>query len=406
LKQRYAIFLFGFVMLYGLRLGDPPLYVFDELYTAFTAHRIAVGDDKVFEPGVRRYRYLEGDTSDLALVSRGEWSHPPGAPSVMSLFVKIFGFHAASVRVVTMLAALGALVATAAMAGRRWWIACTLLALDGTFFVLARTAMPHMFVAAGIAGAAALLHRAALTGRARFVVLAGACVGLAASARWTALPIAVALAIAVAVSRRRAIGWRAVAGGVAAAVATYVLMYLPYFAHGHGLGDLAHLHAKMLEFNRHIRAPSGQVQPWWAWPFNIDAVLFAWRPGARGALVLCTGSRTLWWPLVPVVVLAIRRWVRTRALRDGIAAAVILGTWLPWALLSRQGLPYYLLPALPFCAVLVTRELAKIRIRWTWTYLALALINFVVLYPVISGAPLEAPVRTAYRAVLLHGAPE
>ena len=401
MKKRFAAFLLGFVLLYGLRLGEPPLYVFDELYTAFTAHRIARGDDKVFEPGVRRYRYLADDPSDLALVSRGEWSHPPGAPSIMSIFVKVFGFHAASVRVVAMLAALGALAATAAMVGRRWWIACALLALDGTFFVFGRIAMPHMLVAAGIAGAAALLHRAALTGRAHFVVLAGASVGLAASARWTALPIAFALAIAVALSRRRAIGWRPVAGAFVAALATYMLTYAPYFAHGHGLGDLARLHAKMLAFNRHIHAPSGQVQPWWAWPFNVDAVLFQSRP-----LVLCTGSRTLWWPLVPVVLLAIRRWARTRGLRDGIAAAGILGTWLPWVVLSRQGLPYYLLPALPFCAALVTRELAKVRMRWTWTYLALAAINFVVLYPVLSGVPLDAPARASYRAVLLHGAPE
>jgi dolichyl-phosphate-mannose-protein mannosyltransferase len=383
--------------------------VYDEIYTAFTAHRLARGDDKAFEPGVRRYRYLADDSTDLALVSRAEWSHPPAAPLLMSLAVRLLGFHAAAVRLVSLVFAGVMLLATASLSPRRWWVASTLLALDGMFFVFARTAMPHMILASSITVGAVLLYSSMLHRRRSLALMigAGACFGLAAAVRWTAVPIELALALALCVSKRRraALTPRRALAAMLAAVVVYVLAYLPYFLDGHGASDFVALQGKMLWFNRHISAPSSQVSSWMLWPIDIEGVLFNVRTvGDRHAMVVCTGGRVLAWSMIPVLALAVRRWLRTRSARDGLTVAAIVGSWLPWAVLARAGFSYYLLPALPFCAVFLARELHRAGTRFRWATplaLVIATLNFAALYPALAGVPLSDSMFDAYRSALL-----
>lgn len=403
------------VTAYAVRLGAPswqtgdaPSYLFDESYTVFTAHRLLAGDARILAPDERRYVTDWPGAGDLSPRSRGEWSHPPGAPLAIAATLSVFGFNAVAARLAAVIAALIALVATAHLAGpRRAWLACALVGFDGAFFVFARTAMPHMFLTAGLTAGAALLVSAAAsprTGRRRaLVAAAGAAFGFAASVRWTAVPVAIALAAVTSVSRegRRHRLHRLLPLAAVAALAVYLATYLPWLAHGHDLADLIELHRAMLAFHTAMPADAAQSTPAPLWPWTLRAVTFSVeRSGDDVRAVLCSGGRILWWGLPLALTVAAWR-ARRGALRWLIPAAAITATWLPWAVIGRFGMTYYLLPALPFTAVVIARLVASLRFRGACAAVAaVALVLFAVTYPVLAAIPIRRASFARYAAVL------
>lgn len=402
---------------YAVRLDAPswqssgqaaPRYVFDESYTAFTAHRLLQGDPSILVPAVRRYRCVQPDTADLSPLSRGEWSHPPGAPLAIASTIAVFGFNATGARMASVLAALITLVATAYLAGpRRAWLACVLVGFDGAFFVFARVAMPHMLLTAGVTAGAALMVSAVASPVARrrwaLTAAAGLALGFAASVRWTAIPVAVALGLATQISvegsRRRMLA--PLAAALAAAAGAYLATYLPWFFQGHGLADLVQLHRAMLAFHAAMPGEAAQSQPAYAWPWTLRAVTFVVET-ARDEVraVLCTGGRILWWSIAPVLVVGAWR-ARRRGLRWLLPTAAIAATWAPWAVLGRFGMTYYLLPALPFAAVLAAGLVAHLRVRCAAAICAaLVLALFVISYPVLAAVPISRATFARYTAVL------
>lgn len=406
--MRVALVFALVLLLYGARLDTPgwqggARYVFDESYTAFTAHRLEIGDPSVLVPAARRSDVARVASRDLASNARGEWSHPPGAPLAIAATTQLFGFGEVAARLAALLAALITLLATAQLA-RRAWLACLLLACDGVFFVFARTAMPHMFLTAGITAGAALLSGAASAGTARerwlCALAAGGALGFAVAVRWTAIPMAGAIVVAALVSRERLRG--PLIGCVAAALATYVIAYLPWLLHGHGVGELVDLHRAMLAFHTHMPAQLGQSQPFYAWPWCLRPVRFLVEAD-HGVVrtVMCAGNPLLWWAIVPALVVAAWR-ARGRALAALLPALVIAATWLPWAMLARFGLSYYLLPALPFTAIVLADVLPR---RAALPYAASALLVLALLYPVLAAVPIARATYERYRAVLDRSSP-
>jgi dolichyl-phosphate-mannose-protein mannosyltransferase len=403
------------VTVYAVRLdappwhaGEAPAYLFDESYTVFTAHRLLLGDAQILAPAERRYVTNWPGAGDLSPRSRGEWSHPPGAPLAIAAALAVFGFGAVAARLAAVIAALIALVATAQLAGpRRAWLACALVGFDGAFFVFARTAMPHMFLTAGLTAGAALLVGAAASPRPGRrlgrVAAAGAALGFAASVRWTAVPVAIALVAATAASRegRRHRLHRRLPIAAVAAVAVYLASYLPWLTHGHGIADLIELHRAMLAFHTAMPADAAQSTPAALWPWTLRAVTFAVeRSGDEVRAVLCSGGRILWWGL-PVALIAAAWRARRGALRWLMPAAAIAATWMPWAVIGRFGMTYYLLPALPFTAVVIARAVASLRIRGACpACAAVALVVFAVTYPVLAAVPISRASFARYAAVV------
>ncbi|MBS2012686.1 MAG: glycosyltransferase family 39 protein [Deltaproteobacteria bacterium] len=402
------------VALLAFRLGEPgwgagatPSYLYDEAYTAFEAGRILRHDAVVFRPAARRFEYLASGANDLAPTSRGEWSHPPFAPLAVAGTSAIFGWSAFGARLAALLAAALTLAAVARLAGRRHAIAaCLLLGLDGVFFVFGRTALPHVFVVAGVT-TGVLATRMALVRPSRWLhaaTLAGFAFGCATAARWTALPVALLVGLAVLGSREGRRLPRARFAGVLAAsvVATYLATWAPAWASGMSPRAFVELHAQMAWFHTHLPSCSGASSPPYTWPWLRHPVIFTVRAqGDARTMVAAAGNPLLWWGLVPAVVaLAIR--ARGRGARALVPLAAIVGVLLPWAFAERFGFFYYLLPALPFVAIALAELTARAR-RLRVVHLALAATFFVASYPVLAAVPLGPSAMELERA--LHGMP-
>jgi predicted membrane-bound dolichyl-phosphate-mannose-protein mannosyltransferase len=386
--------------------GERPRYVFDEHYTAFTAHLVAEGSPLAGAIAPRRYEYAARE--DMTAETRVEWSHPPGAPDAMAMSILLFGWTPFAVRLVSLLSAVATLAATMAMVGRRRApVAAVLLVTDGLFFVFARVAMPHMLLTALVTAGTAFAIGAARGRRPLAATVAAAALfGFAASVRWSALPIAALVFVALALAPAARLRWRRCALALAVFVAAYAVTFAPMICAGASPAHVALLHRAMLDFHRHVPATGPQSSAWYTWFFQVRPVVLsmAHAPDGTRAVVGRGGLLTL--GLLPAIAFGAYRAARFRRPRELAWSAVAVGVLLPWAITSRFGLAYYVLPALPAAAALLAQAAADLPARFRPIVrgaLATGALAFVLLYPVLSGLPLQGGAFEHYARVLRLG---
>ncbi len=190
----------------------------------------------------------------------------------------------------------------------------------------------------------------------------------------------------------------------------YVLTYIPYFALGHGLGDLLGMQKGMFTYHYDLHATHPYSSKWWQWPLLQVPISYYYKDFRTGAAtssgvaccvaeILALPNPAVWWlGLVSVPLVA---WL---AYRERIKAYVLLITayllqWLPWIASPRIAFEYHFYPNLAIIciadAILLQRvwQLSKPEDGpWTWPRLAVAgflvlvAISFVFWYPVLAGS--------------------
>lgn len=410
--------------LWSYRLGDPPsgyapgslLYVHDECYQAFTAHRYARGDRNAWDPRASREALERFDTSDLRPGATYEWVHPPTAKLVMAGLIAVFGFsppvfRAGSVVFGALLLLGVGLLAYRMRGPRHALVATSLLACDGMVFVLSRTAMNDIYVTAALCFACYAVYRFWIEGRERhrWLVASGALFGLALSIKWSAAALATGFA-AITLGRIVHEGWTGhhpgpalaralgcwVASFLVALPAVYLLSYVPYFAAGYGWDDLVVLHREMSYYHSHLRAVHPQSSPWYSWPWLGKPVwLFVHRTPQEVRSIHALGNPLLWWSFVPALIYVGVRYGRRRVPADGLILCGFLGVWLPWAVIGRVAFVQYLLPAVPFGVLAIATVLHDLTARWPRLRLvpALAVVcaaaTLFHFYPILSAHPVH-----------------
>jgi dolichyl-phosphate-mannose--protein O-mannosyl transferase len=142
--------------------------------------------------------------------------------------------------------------------------------------------------------------------------------------------------------------------------AVYLLSSVPYFAAGHGLGDWLRLQEHMATFGWGVRGDRVFASPPASWPFVVEPIWYKWSEGSEGTVgLLAIGNFLLWWAGVAMWVVLGLLAVLRRDWRLGIAPALVAVLYLPWLLTSRQTYIYYMVPVVPFIAVLVATGLAR-----------------------------------------------
>jgi dolichyl-phosphate-mannose-protein mannosyltransferase len=406
-------------VLFVVRLGsfgNPPDYVYDECYQAFTAHRYTRGEPEAWNPRASRDDAARHGTEDMTPSTSYEWVHPPTAKLIMAASIKLFGFRAWAYRFGSVLFGLLALVALWRLAARlrgEWYalIALALFACDGMLLVLSRTAMNDVYVTACLTAAMFAVYRfwTADTRRDAWLLAAGALFGLAITMKWSALALFVECGALTAArilwdrwrrdarDARMLYAWAA--AFVLAPAAIYLLAYLPYFLAGHGWGQFVTLQREMIYYHGHLKAPHAYGSPWWSWPMVSRPVWFYSHDLGQGLrqVVYAFGNPLLWWAFLPSLAYVGARFLRTRAPLDALILLGFFGHWLPWMLVSRVGFIQFLLPAVPFGVLAVAavlddaRHMLAAKGLWmTGLYLAVCLAAYVHFYPVWTALPLSA----------------
>jgi dolichyl-phosphate-mannose--protein O-mannosyl transferase len=391
------------------RLKVPKTYIYDETYQVFTAHRLITGDRNVWNPDATRADLPAFSKADATHSSRYEWTHPPGAKLLIATGLLIGGFKPSAARAGSVVFGILMLVAIWRIGARLHGegvgvVAMALCATDGMWFVLSRTAMADIYLAAVVAWGSYSLLRWWTTLRARWLLVAGATFGVSVAIKWSGLPLLLGAALVTAarfvweargerpIGKRDVVTW--LAAFVVAPMAIYLAAYLPFFVAGYDWADFVALHERMIRYHSNLGIRNPHNSPWWQWPVMIRSVWFYLdvQPDGAYRLIYALGNPLVWWGFVPALAVAGARLWRARG-RDLGAMTVLggfCGVWLPWSIVDRETYTQYLLPAVPFGILGIVIALQRLGRRWVIpSYLALCVLAFVWFYPIWTAVPVD-----------------
>ena len=186
---------------------------------------------------------------------------------------------------------------------------------------------------------------------------------------------------------------------IAIPVCIYLVSYIPYTQvtqdAAYGFGDILENQKYMLNYHGNLNPD--HVHPfasaWYTWPLDIRPLLFYSKSDTVTVSTMSTMGNPLIWiggfvAVIWLIVLAIRKKLRSREwLLTLIFAASQL---LPWCFVSREVFIYHYFATVPFLILLLVYFLRyqDAKHGWvSWVFLAVALVLFIVFYPVISGLP-------------------
>lgn len=393
--------------LFVFRLGFPHKQMFDEVY------------------------YVPAAKSLWALSAPVNIEHPLVGKELIGLGIHLFGDTSFGWRFPSTIAASAVVMGVFAIGWltfgrmRPAVIAALLTIVNMTVFIQARIAMLDGFMAAFLVlSVAAMLW--AMRGP-RWIkaktALAAVLLGLAAGAKWTAVPFLGFAGLAIVAIRihdgrkagrdleaalyaRGQTHWPGVGTlplllivGVVS-VATYLATFAPQFFYAVDPLDLTHL----LPFQLTMYAEQTQVLPphtyqssWWSWPLDIRPIWYLYEvaDGAqRGVLML--GNPAVIWGGLAAAIACFWGWWRDESWRLLGVASLWLGAFAIFIIIPKSlGFFYYYYPASIFlCLTLAAAfdhfEWVKRRRIDEW-FVILAIGLFAFFYPIISSQALAGP---------------
>ncbi|HEX2282221.1 MAG TPA: phospholipid carrier-dependent glycosyltransferase [Thermomicrobiales bacterium] len=354
------------------RLTTPSVYVFDELYYAYTAGKYVAGEEA--------YSTEIPPREDPAI----EWTHPPLAKLLIAGGILVAGDNPLGWRIASVLFGVaGALVAyrlALALTSSRVTsgVAAGLLLMDGLYLVESRTGMSNLFVLV-FANAALLAFYRVLTVSPERVgpplLATGLFIGLGVATKWSGIVLAGLIGLVVcwrtfelwrlahATNRGAAPEVRAGLGDhllwapialVALPLTIYLASYLHFWLTGHGWDDLIALHRDMLAYHRNLGVVHDDSSPWWQWPLATRGVWYYVDTRQReGAFVFGNGNPLLYWPMIVAVAWVVIDWWGRRSAALWVLIVGFFGQWLPWALSPRGTFIYHFMPVVPLGCIAI-----------------------------------------------------
>jgi dolichyl-phosphate-mannose-protein mannosyltransferase len=389
-----ALFLAA-VVLFSPRLAVPDVYVFDEVYHAYTAGQYVAGnaDAYVWDTNAPR----EG----VAYM----WNHPPAAVLCIAASILVWGDDAFGWRFASVVFGAGGVVLAYLLALRLTrdvavsLLAALLLLVDGLYFAQSRIGMLDAFGTFFALGALYSLYGFLTVEPERAfwpIARTGLWLGAAIATKWNAAYLATCCGLVIlarAIRRPRLLLFVPVGLGLVP-LAVYVAVYVPFFVTGHDLAQWIELQKQIFYYHTRLEATHPWSSKWWQWPLALRPVWY-WMSADDGRIrhIFAAPNIPLYWSFLPAVVWLAWRW---RSFRTGLTVLLIgfFGQWLPWALVPRIAFAYHFLPAVPFGTLAVAAAVVEghrrggwVR-RLAWAYVALVVATFVFYYPIMVGLPL------------------
>jgi dolichyl-phosphate-mannose--protein O-mannosyl transferase len=339
--------------------------VFDEYYYVHDARAITHGG----------LRGTPGESWKPAGVR--SHAHPDLAKLAIAAGIAVLGDGPWGWRVPAALAGI-ALIALVFPLARRlglpdeWALAALVLAAADPMLMLeSRLAVLDMFVALFTALSVYLALRYAQSGfRLWWLIACAVALGAAVACKWSGLlafPAVLLVIVPPLVHHRGTVRPLSVVGVLLfVPLGVYLLSSAPYFAAGHGLGDWLRLQEHMATFGWRVRGNRTFASAPPTWPFDVHPIWYKWFTDQTGTVgLLAIGNFLLWWASIAVWVVLGLLGILRRDWRLGIVPAIVAVLYLPWLLTTRQTYIYYMVPVVPFLAVLVATGLARIAgARW------------------------------------------
>jgi dolichyl-phosphate-mannose--protein O-mannosyl transferase len=356
------------------RLTTPAVYVFDELYYAYTAGKYVAGDEA--------YSTEIPPSEDPAI----EWTHPPLAKLLIAGGILIAGDNPLGWRIASVLFGVAGVVVAYLLAlsltGSRVTsgVAAGLLLMDGLYLVESRTGMSNLFVLVFANGALLAFYRVLTVSPERAgppLLATGLFIGLGVATKWSGIALAGLIGLVVCwrtiqlwrlaqatnpsaepevrAGLRTHLLWAPIAL-LALPLVIYLASYLHFWLTGHDWTDFIALHRDMLAYHRNLGVVHNDSSPWWQWPLVARGVWYyveERRPG--GTFVFGNGNPLLYWPMIVAVGWVVIDWWGRRFPALVVLIIGFFGQWLPWAFSPRGTFIYHFMPVVPLgCIAIAT----------------------------------------------------
>ncbi len=396
-----------------IRLGTPPEYVFDEVYHAFTARQMLVGDIKAWE-------WWNPNPPGVAY----EWTHPPLSKHFMVMGMMLFGNNAFGWRFPSIIFGTLNILLVYLLAKELFsyklqatsyklqanmpLLAAALYSLESLSFVQSRVGMNDTYMLFFmLLSLLTLLRQKHLASAMSF--------GLAVATKWSAIYIVPVLGIAyllIAISKSQTLKSIFLKGlflGICFlvfAIAIYLLSYLPFFVSGHSWSQFLELQQQMFWYHTRLKATHDYASPWWSWPLLLRPVWYYVKYGALGndnliGNIYAFGNPIIFWGgLVAIfysLINLVKNLIKKSLLITHYSLLIPLVGYaaflLPWSLSPRIMFLYHYLPSIPFMVIILAWFLGQLwftgktgRILTT-CYVLLATCSFIFFYPLVSALP-------------------
>lgn len=414
------------------RLGTPDSYYFDEVYHAFTAKEMLLGNPAAWE-------FWNTPPAGFAY----EWTHPPLAKLFMALGMIIFGIGPFGWRFFGAVAGVGVILLVYLLSLKLFkdkfiaTIAALLLVFETLIFAQARIGMNDSYFLLFM-----LLSLLFLIKNRYFVT--GVFWGFALASKWTALYAIFIYAfffireyLQKPPRERSVFIKRLIIGGPIffglVPFIIYLFSYTPYFFTSDPkisehidrrsrvvrveqsichpilssdfcdkLAIIWNVNQQMYWYHTRLKATHSYQSLWYTWPLDIRPVYYyVGNFGERISQIYAMGNPIVFWAGIPALIFAIYRLKKRPTYNFGLILICYLAFWLPWAFSPRIMFIYHYLPSIPFLAILIAYALrefwsdyyGKIVVYW---YLFLVVVSFVYFYPHVAAWPVSATFNNSY----------
>lgn len=179
--------------------------------------------------------------------------------------------------------------------------------------------------------------------------------------------------------------------------AIYVMSYIP-FNDGTDRGLLEKVvEAQKTMFNYHsqLDATHPYSSKWWQWPimyrpmwYYSGVVSDTVREG-----ISAFGNPLVWWAGIPASLFMLYQMFVKRDRKAAFLLVGYLSQYAPWFLVTRVVFIYHYFPSVPFITIMLGYSMYllvkrfPVMKRWMYVYAGVAVILFIMFYPVLSGTP-------------------
>jgi len=380
-------FLVGILLLASLlrfiNLGHPPVYIFDEVYHAFTAREYIAGHIEAWE-------WWTTPPEGVAY----EWTHPGVAKYGMVLGMLLFGensfgwrFGSAALGVISILG-LYLLVFSLTKNKSTALLSAFLVSIEGTHIAQSRIAMNDIYMLTFYIWA---LY-AAVTSRWKSAAIL---YGLALGSKWSALygviplayiylrailPLHFNLKSFIIISILNPIRLLAVV------VLVYTLTFTPFILAGHTWEQFIELHRQMWYYHTHLVATHAYQSTPWEWIFAARPVWY-WVDYAGDYIshIFVQGNPLILWLGLAALVLQFRA---IRYFRYSLFLVLYFVFTLPWISSPRIMFYYHYLPSATFLCIILATWLSQLSPRTRNGLMVVCCTGLILVSPMLYGFPI------------------
>ncbi len=194
---------------------------------------------------------------------------------------------------------------------------------------------------------------------------------------------------------------------VAVPLVIYTLSYLPFNDYSNDTVFFRMLKNQetMLSYHSGLNATHPYSSAWHEWPtigrpmwYYSRIVTGAWGAGGLREGISAFGNPAVWWVGIPAAIFMVYLFIRRKDKIAGFLLVGYLAQYLPWFFVTRITFIYHYFPSVVFVVLMIIYSIMQLKkLVPTWLFNTILIVYgaitvglFLLFYPVLSGAPIEA----------------